>query len=642
MRLTRKAFLTFAIILISAPLVFGDLDFPYGNFRLRVPPASDPFPGLGTYYSALDRGMHSALWNPASLAKLELSEAAISVTGALEKYEKTKKFQVEEMGGEIEFDPGSVGSGGNYGIFFRYPQDIGPGLNTSEVDVTAHANYATESTGQNFSAALKFNEWLSVGFSTGSPLEMSGTMAGDFPVTAKADATFIGQKLGDMTINPDGRLSYTITDPITVTYESAAPIWSGFLTQEAEIPLIAYSELRNNMSFNSPYTGTIAGNFGSFAVGINMLPISATANIDNNVRAVVDSDTTDIYLYTPDFDPEDGSDVQDWTLDPARYGTANGFERKDILLPAGEVIGVAQYKGFYSASTMRFDLGGMYDITDWLTVGLVLENFTGSSLNFKGTGRSAFYSYRDFNTAEADNFDDLMKPGGDPTLDLVSDTWTTSFEVNGKELYLEPQKNYDLPRRLRYGFALKKPILIVVDMETNQNDIKFYAVEDDQTKEYIISNINFLRLGLETQFFMLPMWLRGGLTLMAKPNVSGLDADAQKNFDDVFQFGYVPVKLDLGSEINAWGTIVGGSFGFNAQTILNMMQMDMTNSDLTKMLFVNTYFSRDSWRVNYLMELDPAATASAYGSKPVAAGDEREFEMSDLKFIQTIGVTYRF
>ncbi len=644
MQLARRAILTFLIVLFSAPvLLAADLNFPYMSVTMSAPPSEDPIPGLGTYYSTIAKGMKSALWNPAGLGKLKLAEVSLSAPLATDSYEYQRSFNIEETGGELEFDPGSIGGGGNYGLFFRYPQDIGPGLATREIEVMGHAIYATDTTGINFSTAQKVNEWVTVGFAANNPFEINSTLSGAFPVTAKATTSFYGQDIGDMEIGLDGKLRYTYTDgPVPVTYESTAAVWNGFLSQEATLPVITFSELRNDMSFNSPYTGTIASHYGDLYVGLNMVPISATANIDNDMRALVDADTQDIYLYTPNFDPNDPNDINQWSLDPNRYGSANGFQRKDILLPAGDVVATAKYKGFYSASTTRFDLGGMYDVTDWLTVGLVLENIGGSTLNFHGTGRSAFVSYRKTNTEEADSFDELLQPGGKNVVDLISDQWITSFEVNGRELYLEEEKNIALPRRIRYGIAFKKPFLILIDFEQNQNTISIDTVENDQAKTYNISNISFLRIGTETQLLMFPMWLRGGLTLMAKPTVTGLEPDAQESFDNAFQFGYLPVRFDMGSDINFWGTFVGGSFGINGQSVFNFAQADATNPDMSKILFWTGYVARDAWTVTYRAVFDPAATAAAYGSKTVPAGTEKSFEVSDVRLIQTLGVTYRF
>jgi hypothetical protein len=238
--------------------------------------------------------------------------------------------------------------------------------------------------------------------------------------------------------------------------------------------------------------------------------------------------------------------------------------------------------------------------------------------------------------------DDLLEPGEEESVDLVSDRWITSFEVGDTKLYLEPEKTYALPKRMRYGIALRRPFLIAIDLEQNLNSVRIQTTDGDELKIYTISNIQLLRIGTETQFFALPFWMRSGLTLLSKPTVTGLDADAQKSFDDAFQFGFLPLKFDLGANINAWGTMVGGSLGFNGQSLFNLVQFDVTNTDLTKMVFYNINVGRDAWQVNYLAQADPLASAAAYGSKTVPAGEEKKFEYGDVRFVQTLGVTYKF
>jgi hypothetical protein len=649
MRFSRPIALTFLILIFSASVLSAaDLDYPYGRFRIKLPPSEDPFPGLGNYYTTLSKGMKSALWNPASLGKLKLSEISISTISPLERYNYDRTFDIKEPSGEFDLaeEGASAQPGGTYGIFFRYPQDIGPGIPTKEIEAASHSNYASVSTGLNFSSALKVNDWITVGFSAGNPLEANMDIAGDFPFTARATTNLYGQKLDQMQITTNGSLEYTYTGgAVPVTYESG-PVWSGFLSQEATIPLITFSEFRNNLNVNSPFTGTIASKFGKFYVGLNMIPIYATTNIANDARSVVSADTQNIYFYTPDFDPNNETEISNWVGDPAKYGSSEGYLRKEIVLPAGEVVGTAKYRGFYSASAARFDIGTMYDVTDWLTVGLVIENATGSSLNFKGNGIAAFMNYRDIDTSEAEDVSDLLQPGGRTSLDLVTERWVTTFEVNGTNLSLEPEKTYDLPKKLRYGIALKKPFLILIDYEQNQTpvNLRFTTGEKDdkQTREVIIRDLNLLRIGMETQFFALPLWLRSGMTLLSKPSVRGLEPDEQKNFDDAFQYGFLPIKFDLGSNINAWGTIIGGSLGFNAQTLLNLAQFDVCNMDLNKLAYYNTYVARDAWQVNYLAQVDPFSTGAAYGNKTVPAGEEKQFEFSDVKFIHTLGITYRF
>ena len=641
MRWAKKTLLILSFVVLASSILYAaDLDFPYGRFRMKYAPSEDPFPGLGNYYSALSKGMKSALWNPASIGKLKLSETSISMISPMEIYNYERSFTVNERSGDIEFDENASTPGGKYGIFLRYPRDIDTGISTREIDIMSHANYASQSTGMNFTSALKVNDWITIGFASNNPFEIDMNIAGDIPVTARATTDFYGQEIGSLEVDANGHLSYI--DENGITYTSPGAVWSDFISQEATIPLIAFSEFRNNVNIQSPYTGTIASKIGNFYLGLNMIPIYATANIDNDVRPVVSAGTADILLYTPDFDPDDPADIQDWVNDPDQYSQEGGFSKKTLRLPTGEVVGTAKYRGFYAASTVRFDIGAMYDISDWLTVGVVLENLGGSSLNFKGNGIATFMNYRELNTAEAGEFEDLFQPGESRSIDLVSGRWITTFEVQDTKLYLEPEKTYELPKRIRYGFAFKKPFLIAVDFEQNQTPITIRATQDDEMKEYTISNINLLRLGVETQLLMFPVWMRGGITFMLKPNVTGLDADSQEKFDNAFQYGVFPLKLDLGSDSNFWGTTIGNSFGINGQALLSFMQFDSTNIDLGKLVYYNMYVARDAWQISYLALVDPLATAASYGTKTVPDGEKKQFEVSDVKFIQTLGVTYRF
>ncbi|MBU1026585.1 MAG: hypothetical protein KKA31_02525, partial [Candidatus Margulisbacteria bacterium] len=170
--------LTFSSLL--ATLVYSaDLDFPYARLRLKFPLANEAFPGFGSNYSTIARGQKSALWNPASLGKLKLSEASFStlLSPQVIYYERTDTFA--EASEDFNFGDSSATPGGKYAIFLRPPEDIGPGIVTEEVNMVSSANYATEAQGHNFATALKVNEWFTVGFSSKNPFEFNMDLAGD-------------------------------------------------------------------------------------------------------------------------------------------------------------------------------------------------------------------------------------------------------------------------------------------------------------------------------------------------------------------------------------------------------------------------------------------------------------------------------
>ncbi|MDI6732296.1 MAG: hypothetical protein QME05_07035, partial [Candidatus Margulisbacteria bacterium] len=539
----------------------------------------------------------------------------------------------------FELTSGS-GTAGMYGLFYRYPSAIGTGIQTTEVNVITNSNYSTMGSGANFSSAMKVNDWLSIGFASNSPTAFESDLSGAFPITARFDTNLYGQTMGAMQINNAGKLSYTFSGGgIVTTYESTQALWSGFLSQEATLPLTSQSILRDSINIESPYLGTIASHIGNFSLGLNVIPIAASANIDNTIETIINTGTDDIFLYTPDFDPDNQSDVASWMNDPDLYGTSSGYTRKTINLPQGEIVATSKYRGYYSASTARFDLGGVYDFTDYFSIGFAMENTNNAALNFTGTSIANYINYRNLDTAEAVSLQNLLQPGGKSNYDIITDTWTTTDEVSGTKLYLEPGKNYNLSKKIRYGIALKKPFLIALDYEQNQTPIYY----QDSTQNITVTNMNFIKIGGETRILMLPMYLRGATVLLLKPTVTGASASTTSTINSAFRFGMVPVRLDLGTYVDAWGTQIGVATGVNAMPVIYLLQLDTIQADLSKISWATIFLNKDYWQIDYRLVTDALASAAAYASKtadPVTGA--KNFEVSDVKFVQTLGITYRF
>ncbi len=638
----RKILPVFFLMFFTASSVFAaaDLNYPYGSINLRLPPADDPFPGLGSDFSALAKGMQTTLWNPASLGKLKLSEASlylISASGA-DTLTKTSKFN--ELSGTLEVGAGGGNSGAKsvarYAVFFRPLSDLaGLGTTTKEIAVQSSLNYATSGTGQNFSAAQRVNDWLVVGFASRNPVEGDISLAGNFPVTGRTDMNFYGQNFGGFSIKTDGKLQFTFQQGgIVTTQETAQPAWSGFLSQEVSIPVTNISEFRDNINVESPYVGTVAAQYGKFYAGLNMLPISASGQIDNDVRTVINADTPAQSIYVPNFDPNDPAGSVGWFTDPAKYGASAGYFAKPVTLPTGDIVANAKYRGFYSGSAARFDLGMMYDVSEWFTVGFSLENIGSSALTMNGNGLAAYATYRNVNTQEVSN---LLLPGDPAGWTVFQNQWTTTDEVNGTPLSLEQSKTFQLPKRTRLGFALKRPFLIAFDYEVNQSPFTIPV-----SQEITVSNLSFIRVGLESQLFTLPFWMRAGTTFALKPSIATTDQAVIDNVNKAFKFGILPVKLDLGSTLRLWDYEVGDALGLSLMPALGVMQFDVNNVDLSKMAYYSLSVARGPWQVKYLTQVDPGATAAAYSNKPADASGGKSFQTSDLRFVQTLGVTYIF
>ena len=640
MKLRRILFPVCFILLMTAAHAI-EVSFPYVNFNLKLPPLENPYPGLGNYFTTISVGEKTVLWNPASLSKLKLSEYSFDGFLGSGRYSGIKSSPIDEQSGKIDLNnnPGNNAKV-NYGLFFREPENISANDTAGKVDLKSATNAESSGSGLNFSAAQRVNDWLVVGFSTRNPVEADLAMAGLFPVTGKMFADLHGFRSDDLNVDNNGILHYTFRSGGSITTtETISPVWSGFLSQEVTIPVHNLAELRNNLQVDSPFVGTIAGNYRNFHAGLNLIPVSAYGEIDNDIRTVIPADATDQFVYVPNFDPNDPNSGGNWMVDPDLYGTQAGYSKKQIKLPAGEIVADAKYRGFYRGSASRFDLGMMYDVNDWMTLGLMFENFTNSAITLKGSGVSAFYSYREINTQEANS---LFQPGSPASWSPISDHWITSYEAGDTKLQMEEEKTFSLPKRLRYGVAFKRPFLIALDWEQNQNPINLRINDsNNQSRDIVISDLNLLHVGVETKLFALT--LRYGLSWLFKPSVTGLTPDEQKSVDDTFKVaGGLPAKMDFGALINFWGYKVEGMLGYNTLSVINALQFDSNNLDLSKTVFGGLSVENEPWKVAYQAEFDPASTASAYGTKGAGSNGKKEFQVSDIKLIQSVGITYRF
>ena len=106
MRLRKLLPVFFLLFVFSTSGLAADLNYPYGRVNLSLPPADDPCPGFGSYFSAVPEGTGSTLWNPASLGKLKLAEASFFLMSPSGDNLLTKTSKLNEFSGTLE-----VGSG---------------------------------------------------------------------------------------------------------------------------------------------------------------------------------------------------------------------------------------------------------------------------------------------------------------------------------------------------------------------------------------------------------------------------------------------------------------------------------------------------------------------------------------------------
>ncbi|MFH2033583.1 MAG: hypothetical protein ABIJ26_02620 [Candidatus Margulisiibacteriota bacterium] len=627
----RKLWCIAILILVLGHLASAADIFPYGNIALRTPGIIDPFPGYGTYYSSLSKGLSTVMWNPASLASVKRMQLELGFNSTAAPTQTTRTYYVDDTGFNVG---GSTQTGFNNYLLFT--------SNLADNEIKQRSwlttlNYDTADTSMQFAQAIHVADMFSLAVTSRGKSGGDINLTGTFPVQLKSalnlynTTNFLGS---GVSVGSDGKMTFEYTIPGGGTYvaTSDAAVWGGFLEQDQRLPISAISELRNSLNINSDLTFTGAFNWRGVAFGVNMTPISANANIDNSTRAVFAADQADAYFYVPDFDPNDQAAANAWMADPTKYASENGYKKSYIRVPAGEDVAEGKYQGFFEANTMRFDLGAIYDINDFFTVGFAYENMTGAALDFTGSGLTAYVQTR-ISTLGAGT---LIQPGQSTMWRPFTDEYSTMPDT--ENIGMEENIHVELPRRMKFGVTLKKPWLISLDYEQQLNSIPIRMKNDSGVfTDYTISNLSLLRIGAETRIFAMPMWLRTGMVLLMKPSISGLDTTTQDSFDSAFKYGVLPLQFNLGTNIQAWGLDIGGSLGVNGTSILNLIQLDTLSTDISKMAYYTFYFSKDNWKLTYDSTLDPGATASAY-----SAASNKDDYLAIAKWINTLALSVSF
>ncbi|MBU0687192.1 MAG: hypothetical protein KKB81_05015 [Candidatus Margulisbacteria bacterium] len=622
-------FITLLLVVFSSSVSFAAINYPFIDTHLKTPNPDDPYAGYGTMHSALSTSISTALWNPAGLTKIPTGEITVLLSQKNPSYAVNRTNDVEDQ----TFDMGEDNSGFTANVYFSRTDLTTPRTR----EVTSFARHKSESVDISYGQAVKFNDFFTFAIMTRGNTAADVNLIGEFPFTTVFDLNLIGQtnyQGSGLSVHSDGTVTVSGEG---YSHTSAGPLWSGFLTQTSSVPASTYTEMTNSFSVNSDLIISAASKTGDFSWGINIIPISATANINNIAQVLVSEDTADAALYAPNFNTSDEADVVRWLTDPNQYASEDGYDKTVIGMPNGEIIGDVAYSGTYTGNTMRIDLGATYDYADVLTLSIVAENVNGATLDMKGEGITTYGTHR-VNTSESPS---LNLTDGGISWDPFSDQQQAIPE--SENWYLDPNVSIPLPKRMRYGIALRKPFLISLDLEQQLTPIQFASEQNGTYVTTKISGINILRVGMETQFFMVPLWFRGSTALLLKPTIEN-NPDLAKSIDDAYaNFPVYPAMLDLGANIRAWDTDLGLSFGFNALSLISMVQVDTVNNNLSKILYFTAYGSRGPWEITYTQAFDPISTATAYFENHTSQDfNDGKYSYSDLKWFSTLAVTYRF
>ena len=640
-------------------------DFPYINITLKQPALEDPYPGMGNNYSSLGGGIDTVLWNPAGLAKTTTMEIYIGLPSAAGSPKFLKNFQVEDIGFDTDDllkDFTITDSTAGFSAGFIFSDDLNQtGFTTHEY--AGHLGYFTIPTGSSYKQALKALDWLTLGVSTHGESGYSIDIAGGFPAQLKLDMDWnnFDDLSGSGSSIKDGIITVVFTPEVgpPITYTTPAAIYSGFLNQDQRIPMTAVFKLHNDLNVQSNLTLTGAGNFGKFYIGANVTPINATANIDDNIKVVFDSQAPDTYALMPNFDPKSQTSIANWVASDKLWGSPEGYDKNSLVkVPAGENLGEFKYQGLLSAQTYRFDLGAMYDISDDLTIGMNFENVTRASLAFKTTGAVAYANYRSL-----------------PTLTSDPNTIAGNFtNVTSQTFMIEPEKNVQLPQRLRFGVTLRKPYLLTLDYEFLLTPISFRYNFTSGSKTYtdlIFNDVRFVRAGFEARLFDSPAYVRMGSIFLLTPELIGDDRLTRQTFESMFSYGFYPIKFDIGMRFVQPNYEFGGGAGFSGMSFLSPFSVwwlstpsvidwtnkdvasavailfptiltthnlgDTLNQDFNRIAYFSSYFKRDNWQMTLQNAFDIGATGRAYNT-----ATSRKDVLSWIKWLTTLTISLKF
>lgn len=620
----------------SASFCATTIGGPYPEGSITQPILTEPFLGMGSGHGPLANSIQTIFWNPAGLGRVKEAEADMILAWPGATQRVNKSYEKEDALFNMDDDGHFKGSAS----FTDDPSDTTDPFGTAKKRTIAPSGLSQSFIqGITFQSAFNAAPWLTMGVSVQSQTAGNLNISGNVPTITRMDMQLrnvTDYQGSGITINNNGNLTYSYTPSggTPYSYTTADPLWEGFLEQSTSIPLQVNVECRNNVNLDSNMTITGAGEYNKIFYGLNITPVNAKVNIDNYVYAGIDPDASDPYFYTPNFNPEDQADASSWLMDPQKYGAAAGYKKQTMNIPAGETVAEGRYRGFFEASALRMDLGLQYDINDAMTISIMAQNFNGAALDLKGTG-IATYAYHRISTEGAES---IIDPSQSTDLNFIGPPQAIE---NTEDWFLAPSTNITLPKKLCYGFAFKKPLIFSINYEQWQTPLKFsYEDENKNQVDAVISNINLIRIGNETQLFILPLWFRFGTALMLKPAAS--DTTTQQKIDDIYKnIPIIPTELDLGFLTRIHKTEVGLGFGVNAMGALSIVQADSLNQDMGQIVHYGLYAKQDDWSVSYQAIPDIAATAASYANKR-SADPNAEFKFEDIKLMSTLTIGYRF
>jgi len=527
-------------------------------------------------FSSSAGGINSVLANPAGIARSSTCEITVGYGSQADALSVITYSASDE-------DFGSLG--GNAADYFTaglYLTDDPTDAPTNEFksrDLKMAFDYERGGGITDFGIAYNFGGMFAIGVSRKRPSSFSADLGGYAPAIFRNSVDIRGHTVeagtDDLTVDSAGRATYSV-------YSTADPLFDKFTRNSSYAAVSTDIKLENEVTDSREMVLTFGGTIlDNILWGINAIPISSNILLNNTYSTRTATNSANLVYYVPDFDTGDPASIADWFDETDKlYTREAGYTTYTMVLSPESEIYRGMAVGEYSASAMRVDLGFIWEPFNDVSVSFVYENIGGANLVYRGEGvYSSFESYvkdedaPDFQVGSSEVWNPLA-----PTPQSVDDGFSLpdKFTIN-------------LPKKGRLGLAIKKPFFFAIDYERYFSDI-FY-------EDLTISDLTFLKFGLESSLFGLPLIIRGETEWLLRPTISG--ATDQQQEDDINamldQFPAIPASNTLGLGLNLFGYEVGADVSENHACFLSIYEGQLL--DFMKLVSYDLYLAKDNWDV---------------------------------------------
>jgi hypothetical protein len=539
-------------------------------------------------FSSSTKGIDGVLANPAGIARSPTLEVSVGFADRISSSSHltftVSDESMEGFGGDSSFF--------DAGLYFTDDPADAPTNEFKSRDIGVNFNYDRGAGMTDVGVAFNFGDVFAFGISRKRPSSFGMDLSTRAPVLFRNTMDMHGVTLespgGGLFIDSGGFGNFNDT-VIGTSFVTSQPLYEKFTYNSSYAAVSTDISLVDSMTDNREVALTFGGRVGDFLWGINAIPISSNIILNNTAITKTSSNSADLVYYVPDFDTGNTLEVYSWYSD-GYYTHEAGYTTYTIVLSPEALMYRGVATGSYTASTVRLDLGLIWQPFKDMSVSLVYENIGGAELVYSGVG---VYSTLESYVSDSDPPD--FQIGSNEAWNPLTDTPKVVEDTEG--FYLPDEFKVTLPRKGKIGVAFTKPFLIAFDYETYFTDI----VYEDMT----ISDLTFVRAGFESLLFGLPIVIRGESNFLLKPTITGLsDPDQLDQINDLFaSLPAVPAEFKFGLGFRSYGYEVGTNFSENHASLMSIYEGELL--DFMKVLSYDLYFKADTWDITYTAVAEP-------------------------------------